>query len=364
MKLLFRLLALVLIAVSITPGAVPGQLPADDRTAKAGRGNLDVIVRAPGTVQPVEVVEVAARVSGTVTRIHADFNAKVEEGTLLAELDDTLARAHFERTRAALRLTRASLDLAVTQQSHADRDWKQVQTLLAKGAVSPGEAEQARAALDAARSAAELARAEVQLADANLKEAQAQLDATHIRSPLKGVVIDRRFNVGQAVGTIVHSPSLFLIARDLRRVQVWATVGENDIAKVRPGQPARFRVAAFPKQVFAAKVTQVRLNAALEKNAVRYTVVLTADNPDGTLLPYLSADVEIVIGQRSSLLVPRGALEYSRKDVPGAGNPSVWVLKEGKEHRTELQRGAAHCDWVEADSADLEEGAEVIVGKK
>jgi HlyD family secretion protein len=297
MKLLFRLLALVLIAVSVTAGAVPGQLPADERPPKAGGGNADAIVRAPGTVQPEEVVEVAARVSGAVTKIHADFNAKVEDGTMLAELDDTLARAHFERTRAALRLARTNLDAAGTQQGHADHEWKQVQTLLAKGAVSPGEAEQARAALDAARSAAELARAEVQLAEANLKEAQAQLDATHIHSPIKGVVIDRRFNVGQAVGTIVHSPSLFLIAKDLRRVQVWATVGEKDIPKVRPGQPARFRVAAFPGQEFAAKVTQVRLNAALEKKGVGYTVVLSADNADGKLLPYLSADVEIVVGQ-------------------------------------------------------------------
>jgi HlyD family secretion protein len=363
-----RSLLALLIAVVPALATEPDQAPAY-RTEKVRRDNVEVVVRAPGTVQPEEVVEVAARAGGVVTKVRADFNARVEEGAVLAELDDTLARAHVDQTRAALRLARAGADMAVIKQGQADRDWKRVQVLLPKGAVPQVEVELARAALDAARAGIDLARAEAQLAEANVKEAEAQLDATRVRSPIVGVVIDRRFNVGQALPANGPSPSLFLIARDLRRVQVWATVGETDIPQVHPDQPARFKVAAHPKLMFAAKVTQVRLNAAQEKNAVRYTVVLTADNPDGKLLPHLSADVEIVTGQRKALLVPRTALAWSpaaggAAPLPAAAERFVWVLDKGEPRRVKVRQVAAHEDAVEVESADLEEGAEVIVGDK
>jgi HlyD family secretion protein len=361
------LLALV-VAAAPALCTEPGQAPAY-RTEKVRRDSVDVVVRAPATVQPEEVVEVAARTASVVTKVHADFNARVEEGTLLAELDDILARAHLEQTRAALRLARAGVDMALIKQGQADRDWKRVLVLLPKGAAPAAEVELARAELDAARTGIELARAEAQLAEANLKEAQAQLDATRVRSPIAGVVIDRRVNVGQAVGGNGPSPSLFLIARDLRRVQVWAAVGETDVPQVRADQPARFKVAAHPKLMFAAKVAQVRLNAIQEKNFVRYPVVLTADNPDGKLLPYLTADVEIVTGQRKALRVPRAALAWSpaaggAAPLPAATERSVWVLHKGEPQRVKVRQVAVHEDEAEVESANLEEGAEVIVGDK
>src|SRR5262249_33498403 len=138
-----------------------------------------------------------------------------------------------------------------------------------------------------------------------------ELSYCTIRSPTKGVVIDRRVNVGQAVTAALNAPSLFLIAKDLKKLEIWASVGEADVVQVRKGQPAQFRIDAFPKSQFRGHVSQIRLNATVAQNVVTYTVVVAVDNADGNLLPYLTADVRIETGRHEKvLLVPNAALRW------------------------------------------------------
>jgi len=260
-----------------------------DKTAVPSR------VRAAGTLQPEEIMDVGTRVGGTITKVYADWNTKVEEGTVLADIDDALYRARADKARAALRVAQIAQEVAQVKLRQTERDWKQAQTLFGNKTMPEADYEKTRDSQDLAKLGVEAAKAKVLLAQVDLQNAQANLDATRIRAPAKGVVIDRRVNVGQTVTPTLSAPSLFLMSKDFQRLQVWATVGEKDIVRIQPGQIAHFRVDAFPKDKFLAKVTQVRLNATLDKGVVTYTVVLAVENTGGKLLPYLTADVEVLV---------------------------------------------------------------------
>lgn len=167
-----------------------------------------------------------------------------------------------------------------------------------------------------------------------MKQAEINLDWTRIRSPVKGVIIDRRVNVGQTVVASLNAPSLFLIAKDLKHLQVWVSVNEADIGKIRKEQAVRFTVDAFPGEVFAGKVAQIRLNATMTQNVVAYTVVVTTDNPDGKLLPYLTANVQFEVGRRKDvLLVPNAALRWRPQPQ--------WIAADARE-KTPLQKPGSH----------------------
>ena len=153
--------------------------------------------------------------------------------------------------------------------------------------------------------------ATIQQNEAALEMAKTNLGYSTIKSPVDGVIIDRRVNIGQTVVASLNAPSLFLIAKDLRRMQVWASVNEADIGRIHPSMPVRFTVDAYPGEVFRGKVVQVRLNATMTQNVVTYTVVVTTDNSDGKLLPYLTANVNFELEQRDNvLLVPNAALRW------------------------------------------------------
>ncbi len=264
-------------------------------------------VRAIGTLEPEEVIDVGAEVAGTVLKLGADpadpkkvidFNTRVEEGTVLVQIDPERCKIAVEKARAALELARSQVKLKAAHLQVAEKNWERCQKLPPARAVSQEEVDLARGRLEIAKAELAVAQAGVPQAEAVLKEAELDLGRTTIRSPVKGLVIDRRVNIGQTVVASLNAPSLFLIAKDLKRMEVWAAVDEADIGQVRTGQTAQFKVAASPDKTFEAKVTQVRLNATLDKRKVTYTVVLAVDNADGSLLPYMTANVRILTGKR------------------------------------------------------------------
>ncbi|MCL4501688.1 MAG: efflux RND transporter periplasmic adaptor subunit, partial [Deltaproteobacteria bacterium] len=164
----------------------------------------------------------------------------------------------------------------------------------------------------------------VEQAKATLQRAQQNLSYCTIVSPVKGVIVDRRVNIGQTVVASLNAPSLFLIAKDLTRIQVWVSVNEADIGLIHTGQPANFTVDAFPGQVFEGQVGKIRLNATMTQNVVTYTVEVTTDNSDGKLLPYLTANVKFVVGESKNVLtVPNAALRWEPKPDQ--------LVKEGRE---------------------------------
>jgi HlyD family secretion protein len=269
-------------------------------------GNPGQTVEAKGTLEPEEVVEIGSQVTGQIVRLGAnpadrnktvDFGTAVDEGTVLAQIDDTLYTARVAQGKARVASAEANVKLEGARLALAEREVRKVANQLAKKLVTEDEQDIAGVRCDVARARVAMAMAAVEEARAAAKEAEANLEFTIIRSPIKGIIIDRRVSAGQTVAAGQSGPGLFLVAK-LKRLQVWASVKEADIASIHPGQQVQFTVDAFRERIFKGTVAQVRLNATMTQNVVTYTVVVNTDNSDGKLLPYLTANVQFLIGER------------------------------------------------------------------
>jgi HlyD family secretion protein len=314
------------------------------RTAPLARGDMLITVSATGTVEPEELVDIGAQVIGRIKEFgadprgrtdpkfkgkHIDYGSPVEEGMLLVQIDPSVYEAQFKQADAALQLAKANLLQMEAKKMQAEAEWARAQRLRelklttttptgtaierampVKG-ISDADFVLARANHDSAAANVAAASATIQQQEAARLLAQTNLDYTKIYSPVDGTIIDRRMNIGQTVVSSLSAPSLFLIARDLRRMQVWAQVNEADIGRLKVGMPVNFTVDAFPEDVFLGRVAQIRFNAAMTSNVVIYTVVIAVDNSDLRLLPYLTANVNFEVDDRqNALLVPNAALRF------------------------------------------------------
>lgn len=362
------------------------------RTEKVTRGDVVVQVRATGTINPLRTVRVGSQVSGTVSKIFVDFNSVVKEGQVVALIDSTFlyasvkeAEANLERNQAQMNETRRSLARA--------------KELFSKNLISQAE-------LDAAQTAYEQAVAQLKQAQAALDRARVNLRYSVIRSPIDGVVISRDVDVGQTVAASLQAPQLFLIANDLRQMQVEASVDEADIGQIREGQTVTFTVDAYPEQEFRGTVTQVRLAPVMVQNVVTYTVIIDVPNPDMKLRPGMTATVSVLVDKRENVVrIPTLALRFQppadlveqflkeeeQHDVPsqlsgerkrergdvggqrrwqGSGGTErqkqvakVWMLKEGKKVKSvRVRLGLNDNRFVEVVDGELQEGDDVIVG--
>jgi HlyD family secretion protein len=292
------------------------------RTGKVERGEMMPTIGATGTIEPEEVVDIGAQVAGLITEFgkdpdspskHVDYGSAVEKDTVLARIDQTKYKAAFEQTSAAVALAEANLVQAKATLFKAEKDRKRAEALFKTNAI-------AEADLDTAEAAYKVAVADIGVKEASIRAAKAQqasattdLGYTTIVSPEKGVIIDRRVNVGQTVVAALNAPSLFLLAKDLTRVQIWASVNEADIGRIKIGQKAAFTVDAYPNKTFEGEVSQIRLNATMTQNVVTYTVVVTTENKDKDhwLLPYLTASLNFEIERHENVLkVPNAALRW------------------------------------------------------
>jgi HlyD family secretion protein len=302
------------------------------RTAAVKRGNLLVSISATGTVVPEEVIDVGAQIAGQIVSFGkdvagrtVDYGSAVEDGTVLAKIDDSLysadaaqAEAQVQSGRAAQQRAEADLGQLRAKLHQAERDWQRAQKLGPSEALAEASFDAYRSAYETAaanvavgQAAIQQARASLAQAEALLRRAQRNLSYTTIKSPVKGVIIDRRVNIGQTVVASLNAPSLFLIAKDLKRMQVWVAVNEADIGKIRAGQPVAFTADAFPGETFRGEVGKVRLNASMTQNVVTYTVEVATDNSSGRLLPYLTANVQFELNRRTDVwLVPNAALRF------------------------------------------------------
>jgi HlyD family secretion protein len=357
------------------------------RTVTVERGDLLTTINATGTIEPEEVIDVGAQVAGQIISFGSDprgngktidYGSPVEKDTVLARIDESVYQAQVERARAQVEqaksgveqaeaqvaqaqanVQRAEADLGQMQAkvNQADRDWKRAQVLKPSGAIAGVDYDTAEATYRTNRATLAVGEATVAQTKASLKDALANvskakatlneaLAALHnaeinlgyctIKSPVKGVIVDRRVNVGQTVVSSLNAPSLFLIAKDLKRLQVWASVNEADIGNIHSGQAVTFTVDAFPGRVFKGVVApdQPRLNASMTQNVVTYTVVVNTDNSDGKLLPYLTANLQFEVAKQTQvLLVPNSALRYkpnAQQVVPEARDEYVNGQRRGK----------------------------------
>lgn len=371
------------------------------------KGELIATVTATGTIEPEEVVDIGAQVVGIIDKFgqdptdtskQIDFGSMVEPGTILALIDDSLYRARLDKAIAVVEQSKARVALAeadvvraeandkesAAKALQAERDFARAKRLNATGALAEQD-------FDAFKSSYEVTKAEIAVTKAAIRQAQATLNAaiktqigteadqreaqrnleyTIIRSPVKGVIVDRRVNVGQTVISSLNAPSLFLIAKDLKRLQVWASVNEADVGRIQKGQAVRFSVDAFPGEEFKGEVEQVRLNATMTQNVVTYTVVVTTDNPGGKLLPYLTATLKFEVGRRSGcLLVPNSALRWQPPSIPLIEQPlfdhgTVWVMINGSVKPVSIRTGLSNGKFTEFVEGELREGDHVVVGEK
>ena len=302
------------------------------RTAAVKRGDLMVSISATGTVEPEEVIDIGAQIAGKVVNFGQDRNGRiidygsvVEEGTILAQIDDSLyqadaaqADAQVRQAKASLLRAQADLEQLKARQFQAERNWMRVQKLGHSNALSQTDFDSYQAAYEIAKANVSVgdaailqARASLAQAEAGLQRAQRNLSYCTIRSPVKGVIIDRRVNIGQTVVASLNAPSLFLLAKDLTRMQVWVAVNEADIGKIFPGQAVNFTVDAYPGDMFTGEVGKLRLNASMTQNVVTYTVEVITDNSNGRLLPYLTANVQFELKRVTDVfLAPNAALRW------------------------------------------------------
>lgn len=384
------------------------------RTAPLKRGDLVSTISATGTVEPQEVVDVGTQVAGLVKTFGKDKHGKaidygsvVEEGTILAKIDDSLYAATVESAKAQFQqavANKVSADANVLQMKakllQAKQDWGRAQKLgpsdaLAQSAYDQFQAnyEVAKANLAAAEASVEQTKAAQAQTRASLTTAQINLSYCTITSPVKGVIIDRRVNIGQTVVSSLSAPSLFLIAKDLKRIQVWVSVNEADIGSISKGQLVTFTVDAYPDRVFQGQVDKVRLNATMTQNVVTYTVEVNTDNDDGKLLPYLTANARFSTGRRQDvLMVPNAALRWAPRpdqiapearqkphsraespkrdrsrshDTGEVAQPrgTIWV-EQGKFVRpVRVKIGLTDGQFTEVEGKDLSEGMHVIVSE-
>ncbi len=271
------------------------------KTADADRGSIVQFVTATGTLNPVALVNVGTQVSGTVSELNVDFNDRVKRGQVLLKIDPTLLQAVINQNVASLNAARAQFTLA-------DSNYHRNAKLVNQGFISVAALEQLRQTLDAAT-------AQVQVSEAVLERARADMANSIIRSPIDGVIIKRTADLGQTVAASFQTPNLFVIARDLKKMQIDTNVSEADVGLLKDGQAVRFIVDAFPDRDFDGKVRQFRLAANVTQNVVTYNVVIDVDNPDELLKPGLTAQVRIITANKpDALRIPTSALRYRPSD--------------------------------------------------
>lgn len=295
------------------------------KLAKVESGPLTAAVSATGTLNPVVSVQVGSQVSGQIKEILVDFNSPVKSGQLIARLDPetyqhrvSQAAADVDAARAAQGVQQAEVARARANLSNAQRDYERKKTLVEKNFISPAERDTAQNTLDAARASLASAEAQVKNGDAIVRQREAQLAAarvdlerTSIKAPVDGIVVKRSIEPGQTVAASLQAPELFVIAKNLTDMQVETSIDEADVGRVRVGQKAGFTVDAFAGRHFEGEVRQVRKAATVVSNVVTYTVVISAANPDLSLLPGMTANVRIVTAQKDKVLkVPNAALRF------------------------------------------------------
>lgn len=289
------------------------------------QGEIRDGVDATGTVNAVVTVLVGSQVSGTIAKLNADFNSRVRRGDVIAEIDPSLLQGTLLQTTADLKNAQASVVAARANLTKANAslvqtkaDYDRTVALQATRAITQAEVDVAKAAYETARAGVEAAQAGVEQAKAQVSQREAavtvartNLDHTIIRSPIDGIVVARNVDVGQTVAASLSAPTIFTIAQDLTKMQVYAKVDESDVGRIRIGQKVTFKVDAFPKQQFAGVVSQVRMNPTTVQNVVTYDAIIDFANPKLELFPGMTAYVSIPVATVENVVkLPNAALRF------------------------------------------------------
>ncbi|THH36904.1 efflux RND transporter periplasmic adaptor subunit [Aliishimia ponticola] len=387
------LLAVGLVALGIIGWAVYARLGADQNvryiTEPVTRSDLEVVVSANGTVEPTDMFEVSSELSGTIRAVHVDFNDFVEKGEVLAELDVARLEATLALERASLASAEANVATAEANLVEAKAAYERGIELEKRGISSRQDFDAKEAAFLSAGAQVKSANALRDVAQASVALAEVDLAAASIRSPVKGVVLDRAYDPGQIVAATLSAPVLFTIAEDLTRMELEVAIDEADIGSVEIGQTASFTVDAYDDREFSAEISQVRLAPETLDGVVTYMGILIVQNTDMALRPGMTATADITVASiKDALTVPNAALRFSppqeteASDSSGSGlvgmvmprapsgkaksgthGRSVWVLRDGVPVEIDVEIGDSNGNQTVILSGDLGEGDMVIVDR-
>ena len=301
-------------------------------TAQITRGDIVESVGATGTLQAVSTVNVGTQVSGVVQELHADFNSIVKKGQIIARLDPSLIQTAIEQREASVTRAKADLDRLKVSLADAERKQKQAEQLWEKQLIPRDQLDTAELNVKQLLSQIKSSEAGLVQAEADLNTQRVNLGHTIIKAPIDGIVISRSVDQGQTVAASMNAPTLYVLAEDLTKMQVLASIDESEIGKIRPGQAVNFRVDAYPAETFHGTVAQVRLLSTTVQNVVTYTTVISVPNDQLKLKPGMTATVNVEIARRDNVLrVPNAALRFRPT------NDIFAALKQ--EVPPEMQRG-------------------------
>jgi HlyD family secretion protein len=285
--------------------------PVTFRMAKVDRGSVEATVTATGALNAVVTVQVGSQVSGTIQKLGADFNSKVVQGQVIAQIDPTRFRANVQQAEAALKSAEAALIRADVNVRQAKVELDRAKPLAEKQVIGAAELDAARSKYDQAVADRASAEAQVGQARASVGVARVDLERTTIKAPIDGTVLQRSVDVGQTVAASLQAPVLFTIAQDLSRMEVHAAIDEADVGKLHEGQEATFTVDAYPGETFRATIFQIRSQPTVTQNVVTYDAILRVGNESGKLRPGMTASVRAVSQRHEGVLrVPNSALRF------------------------------------------------------
>jgi HlyD family secretion protein len=342
-------------------------------TAPVTQGPVIRAVTATGTVNPVTTVQVGSYVSGPIVALYADFNSPVKQGQLIAKIDPRPFQVKVDETKAARANARAQLGKDHANLAYQKVTYEREVKLGKENVVSQDTVDSALSSWKQAVAQIELDKAAIQQAQANLEDAEVNLNYTDIVSPVDGTIVSRNVDVGQTVAASFQTPTLFLIARDLTKMQVDTNVSESDIGNVSTGQHAQFTVDAYGDRKFDGVVGQVRQAPITVQNVVTYDVVVNVDNPEFLLRPGMTANVTIVTARRDNVVrIPIDALRFHPRSAARAQpapatnaqlsgrSATVFVPAGSGVQPVSLTIGLSDGAWVQMINGPLKPGDPVV----
>jgi HlyD family secretion protein len=367
-------------------------------TARVDRGRIVAKVTATGTLSALVTVQVGSQVSGRIAELFADFNTSVRKGQVIARIDPQLFQAAVEQARANTVAAEGNLAKARAQAADSERQLRRAEALAAKNLIAGADLDTARANADGAHAGVQAAQGTLAQSRAALHQAEVNLAYTQIASPTDGVVISRNVDVGQTVAASLQAPTLFVIAEDLAKMQVDTNVAEADVGRLRAGMTATFMVDAYPGEVFAGTVRQVRNAPQTVQNVVTYDAVVDVPNGELKLKPGMTATVTFVHAEKDDVVrIPNAALRFRPPPgfgqeggargvaAPGSaaaatppaaasqgasgsrgagagrgGERSVWVVRDGRPVQLPVTLGISDGTLTELVKGDVQPGEAVV----
>lgn len=369
-------------------------------TKKIEKGDVIVSVTATGNLEPTNSVDIGIEVSGTLKEIYVDFNDKVEIGQILAKIDTAKLQSKVDSSRASLIIAKANLKESQVSLKSKKVEYDRILKMYKKSGgkyPSKNEVDDAMFTYESGKASLEATKAKVLQAEYNLKTDEENLEKAVVKSSINGIVLDRAVEVGQTVAATNTTPTLFTVAKDLRKMELIVNIDEADVANIKEGLDVEFTVDAYPDEKFKGKIKQVRYNPIESSGVITYETVVLLDNDKLLLRPGMTATAQIFTKQlRDQVLVPNAAFRFkpktnqaknknkSMKDImSGSRGPKgsrgkkgskevkkttdmkmVYILTNGEAQRVRVKTIDTDGKFTAVESRNLNLGDEIIVSQR